>query len=704
MKKYLYRILIFIFFIPIYSNAQQNWCGTDEYNEKLLKQMTEADRNFAQAMRNKIFENASVSNSKSGTVYTIPVVVHVIHDNCDGNISLEQIEDGIRVMNEDYRRLNSDTSNTRSLFKPVAADIEIQFQLAKIDPNGKCTEGVVRINSPLTHEARDNVKSLSYWPSNKYLNIWLVKSIQGSGGGLITLGYAQFPGFGSWSTYGVVARSDYWGTIGTSHDDGRVATHEVGHCLGLYHTFQSGCGGSCTSSGDRICDTPPAYQATFSCNKSQNTCSNDASGGSTQNPNPYSSNVVDQIENYMSYDDCTNMFTAGQRAVMRATLNNFSQLSNLVSSSNLIATGTNPGYQVQTCAPKADYCQESKTICEGKTVTYTDQSYNGPATSRTWSFPGGSPSSSSDSVVTVTYNTAGKYGITLSVSNASGTTSKNNSTLVTVVKDAADFSTWKYEENFENITDFNQYWTIKSNEGKAWELTTKAAYTGDKSIYIYNYINSVSGTLDELISPSYDLSAIYSPRLIFKVAYAQKSASSADLLRIYYSYTCGENWSVMNIQNSAALNSAQGFVNSSFEPADQSQWKEVIIPISSFIASKKNVRFKFEFVAGLGNNIYMDDINISSITGIDEVNLSDRVKVYPNPVSDILTIEFPSDQMELNHLILRDIAGRQVLYENISGSAGSNVKIDVSGLNSGIYFLQMQTSGGQQVVKKVRVR
>ncbi|MEQ8520885.1 MAG: M43 family zinc metalloprotease [Vicingaceae bacterium] len=692
---------------PFLVQAQTNWCATDQYNEELLNSMSASERQQAINTRNKVFEIASNGQAKSGTVYTVPVVVHVIHDNCDGNISLDQIRDGIRILNEDFRRLNSDTGNTRTVFKPYAADIEIQFELARLDPNGNCTEGVVRINSPLTYNARNNVKSLSYWNSSKYLNVWLVNSIESfSGGTGITLGFAQFPGFGNWSTFGLVCRNDYWGTIGTSNSDGRTATHEVGHCFGLYHTFQGSCGSSCQNTGDRVCDTPPTFEDTYGCVTTQNTCSNDANGGTQSKPNPFSSNVVDQIENYMSYDRCTNMFSTGQANVMRSSLSQFNQLSNLVSSANLIATGTSSGYHVQLRKPTSHYCQENVSICEGGSVTYVDRSYNGPASTRNWSFPGGSPATSSDSMVTITYNTAGSYSMTLNVSNSKGTSSKSSNNLVKVLSQTADFISWKYQESFEDDANFNTYWQVVSNEGRKWELTDKAAYTGKQSVYLFNYINSVNDLTDELITPSYDLSAVLQPKLSFKVAYARKSASTADLMRIYYSYTCGQTWNILGIQNGISLESVSGFRSQDFIPADQSEWKEVNLSLSSFVSSKDNVRFKFEFISGLGNNIFLDDISVVSLTGIDESDLESLIDVYPNPVTELLTIQFPDQKIRLNQLAMMDLSGRIVMQRFLKSSEveGTNISWDVSSLKPGLYLLQMKTTSGSLLVKKVMVK
>ena len=205
-------------------------------------------------------------------------------------------------LNEDYRRLNADTADTRSIFKSVAADVEVEFQLARLDPSGNCTEGITRTYSTLTNNASNNVKSLISWNNKRYLNIWVVASINIPGGPNNVLGYAYQPvSGGNNPTFdGVVIRHDQVGTIGTAasptlggENFGRTLTHEVGHYLGLDHTFDGRCFG-----GDGCGDTPPAADPNYGCPTGINSCSNDAP------------NLPDQIENYMDYSDggCQNMY------------------------------------------------------------------------------------------------------------------------------------------------------------------------------------------------------------------------------------------------------------------------------------------------------------------------------------------------------------------------------------------------------------
>lgn len=701
MRIYNYIFLMAVLFTATSATAQHDWCLSDQYNQQMLESMSPEDARKILEKHHKLFEMASeLAGRESGVVYTIPLVVHVIHDNCSGNISKEQIEDGIRILNEDFRRINSDTIFTRALFKPYASDAEIEFKLARIDPNGNCTEGINRINSELSNNANNSVKSLSSWPANKYMNVWLVNSIESGSGPGIILGYAQFPSFGPWNTYGLVVRNDSWGTIGTSNRDGRTASHEVGHCLGLYHTFQSGCESNCSTTGDRICDTPPSAQATYGCNSNQNTCTNDMNGAGS----PYNSNVVDQIENYMSYDDCQNMFSQGQVDRMRATLTSISQLTQLVSSSNLVATGTNSGFVPQDCEPIADFCQEKISICEGESVTFRHESYNGPINSITWSFPGGSPTSSSSDVVGITYNSMGEYDATLTVGNSAGSDSKKLSKIVNVHSKTADFfDNWIYEEYFEDPGTFDDFWIVENpSGGRAWELTTKAAFSGDRSVYMNNNINGLD-FIDNLITPSFKISTVKNPVLQFKVAFAKKTSTSEDKLTIYYSYTCGQFWSIFNVQNVNDLNSVNNTVFGDFKPKE-SEWKDIEVSLPNFVKSRDNVRFKFEFKSGGGNNIYLDDFKVRNATGIDEFK-SIPFKVYPNPANEVINIDLGKFSSRVESIHIRDLNGKTLIQESAPGNAQSNVlKFNTTPIARGIYFVVVRSNEGYERVEKIVIQ
>ncbi len=276
---------------------------------------------------------------KAGNIKYIPVVFHIIHNDGMENITQAQLMDQLRVLNEDFRKKAGTLGGAST--NSLAVDMEMEFRLAQRDPNGNRHDGINRIKSTLTTDARNNVKGLIQWDPRKYLNIWIVQSINnssGSGEGTV-LGFAQFPSSInlSPSTDGIVMRADYTGTIitGNIQNAGRTLTHEVGHWIGLFHTFQDGCVGGTTSNcaiqGDRVCDTPPASEANFGCKAdTYNSCSND------------SPDLPDQIRNYMDYSDgnCTNLFTVGQKARALAQMQQFRSL--IYSDANVTAAGIDP--------------------------------------------------------------------------------------------------------------------------------------------------------------------------------------------------------------------------------------------------------------------------------------------------------------------------------------------------------------------------
>ena len=277
MKKLILAIVLIQSTLSVYSQ-----CLTDHYH-KVAKAKDPIIEAAEKAFNESVVQ---VGNNKRATKYIIPVVFHVIHTNGPENISKKQIEDQIRILNEDFSFNNSNKAAIRTAFKNVTADCQIEFRLAQIDPNGNCTDGINRVYSPLHFDARDNVKAIpgARWDNKKYLNIWVVSTIQdNSGSGGTTLGYAYLPSAvaqGLSAQDGILVRSDYVGTIGTGSVSGagRTLTHEIGHYLGLLHTFQDGCAGTGSNAGDYCADTPPVI-GTFtnaSCPTNGNSCNTDA--------------------------------------------------------------------------------------------------------------------------------------------------------------------------------------------------------------------------------------------------------------------------------------------------------------------------------------------------------------------------------------------------------------------------------------------
>ena len=377
-------------------------CLTVESEEDLrqLYPNKETEAQFEQFMATKIAQiNADRASGRSiATVYNIPVVIHIIHNgDCIGtgeNITDAQAISQITVMNQDYRRLAGTPggANTTNL----AADVEINFVIAKVDPNGNPTTGIDRQNiTPYSNDVADGdggpdwetktdvqtMKTNTQWDPTKYLNMWTIRpggNALSSGGLNGLLGYAQFPdssGLGGLSasgglasTDGVVAGFDAFGTnasndgsfiLNSNYDLGRTMTHEVGHWLGLRHIWgdTTSCVVNATDSNKDYCpDTPAATKANYTCDLAANTCT--AAPGN------------DQVQNYMDYtnDACMDTFTTNQKTRMQTVMASCPRRTSLNTSS--AGTATIAGVYFEKDAGKC------LIVNEGTNCGFTDVSYS----------------------------------------------------------------------------------------------------------------------------------------------------------------------------------------------------------------------------------------------------------------------------------------------------------------------------------------
>ncbi|MFC5409401.1 zinc metalloprotease [Larkinella bovis] len=251
-------------------------------------------------------------------IIRIPVVVHVLYNKDEFNISDEKIASQLAVLNQDFRKKNPDHTATPAEFAHLVADVGIEFYLATKDPDGKPTSGITRTRSTVdgwdgkTPGAQQPIDDLALyftsqgghdaWPADRYLNIW-VAELSNRNGELALAGYAQFPG-GDARLDGVVVDPRVFGTLPPlveEHRLGRTTTHEIGHWLNLIHIFANS--GNCQST-DQVDDTPAA------------------SGPYTGKPT-YPQYACGQSSLFMNFmdnvdDEAMYMFTSGQKARMRA--------------------------------------------------------------------------------------------------------------------------------------------------------------------------------------------------------------------------------------------------------------------------------------------------------------------------------------------------------------------------------------------------
>lgn len=282
-------------------------CSSAEVLERQLKadpdmkfRMEEIEQFTNSLLKNSAHRFSYPPIANMGAVITIPVVVHVLYNNNVQNVSDAMILSQLDVLNKDYSATNPDRDNVPSAFASSVANTYIQFCLAKRDPSGSATTGIIRkATSTVAFADDDKVKNSATggdnaWDASKYLNIWICNMANG------ILGYAQFPGGPSTTDGVVLLYSSLPGGTSIPYNKGRTATHEVGHWLNLRHLW-----GDAFCGNDQVADTPPQQTANFGCPSFPHlTCSNNG----------------DMFMNYMDYTDdaCMYMFTPGQSARLNA--------------------------------------------------------------------------------------------------------------------------------------------------------------------------------------------------------------------------------------------------------------------------------------------------------------------------------------------------------------------------------------------------
>ena len=324
--------------LPFFISAQTTpriFCGNELFTEMVETQYPDLAESI-----NRTFDKAKILQAGPRTTLTIPVVVHVVWNLPEENLSDELIEAQIQVLNEDFNRMNADTGNLRSMFEWVAGSADIEFELVATERiNTSTLFNIDILSGNLIPEVKHTSQGGSDgWNTENYLNIW-VCNIQPLKIGPIVVG--QILGFAfppadldNWPAGSNAPNADEDGVVidyrvfgpdnpnpveipgGTSNlvVKGRTPTHEVAHYLGLRHIWGDGgtFGPNDCMQSDGVNDTPFAdSESAFDCDITKNTC--------TGIDSFYGLDMPDLIENYMDYasEDCMNMFTKGQVEIMR---------------------------------------------------------------------------------------------------------------------------------------------------------------------------------------------------------------------------------------------------------------------------------------------------------------------------------------------------------------------------------------------------
>ena len=629
--------LTFVLMVSSISFAQHDSterCGTSIIMEEALKN-PEKKQVLDQL---ELFTQEFISNTDSRSAegpYIIPVVIHVIHNYQEENVSYEQVDNVINRLNEDFQGLNEDLSNVIDSFSDIIGFPNMEFRLATKDPDGNCTYGVNRVASPWTENSGTKVMPLSNWDDKKYVNIYVVRSFDENMSSAAA--YATKPGSGS-EEYGdyIFCRYDYFGDWNVNNDSGPTGSnwsrhtipHEMGHFFNLDHPW----GGSNSPAEEDNCliddgveDTPETIGIDGNCPLDQITCDG----------------LLDNVQNIMDYSNCAFMFTQGQSDRMVAAANSIAgNRWYLWQESNLIETGTDDltffGTPHADCSPAPDFNSNSDLGCAGAEISFENYTYNFRTENIQYNWEvinnGVVVNSSTENNPTFEFNNPGSFDIRLTACNGPNCQSKTMEGYVTILSQTTVDAISGLNQSFESesfpIIDSEIWWSGQDNNEQHWERTTIASSNGEASFRIKSQSYGYDRTAHSFSTPELNMSEFETSQddqlnICFDIAYAKRLPYQAvefdetgvvmDMFSIHndaliVSYKSCDNpiWSerprlstrpgkdgLFGNQQKLLFTTDKVYFNA-FVPSDD-DWKQFCVPIQQ-LAGEENAIIKFEFI------------------------------------------------------------------------------------------------------------
>lgn len=808
---------------------QKRGCASVDVLKEKLKD-PEFKKRFT-ANQLSIFQTGEASlksAATNGTFDTIPVVVHIILAN-PSLVTDAICQSQIDVLNEDFQGLNADSFRIPAAFKSLAGKGNLHFALAKTDPDGLPTSGIVRKTSGTnfsvgTHaNAKYSTKGgLDGWDPDKYFNVWVVKFSDA------TLGIAVFPGepvpleeHGYMCDYRSWGRNTSYGF--PEYNLGRTAVHEIGHFFNLYHIWGDD-GGSC--SGTDFYGTP---QWDDTPNQADATHGNPDTAGIGKIVVDNCSKTAPGImyQNFMDYsnDVALVMFTKGQWKRINQTLSSSPDRVNLISSNahhpppvvafnaGIPAIKNNGtllyGGNVSVCGPN-DFTPSVKLINYGTTPLTSVNIYariNGSPVFIT-TFTGNLLQYDSvfipvsNIVLPAATNTISFY-TQLPNGQPDGFPDNDGSKPTQVIIDATPTGNLPISAGFEVVAGGfpPANWTIKNpDNGIGWTRATNAGKSGAASAFIniYAYNNS-EGQTDLLVLPKVNTTVATTDSLILNFYYAYKQYANGynDKLEVVVSSDCGNSWSTIWTKAGPSLSTSSGYTTSSFRPTSSSQWLAAKLVLSQYIG--QDIIVAFRSTSDWGQNIYIDDVNLVAVpkttmpvklvrftatasgpsknivswTTASEINteyfsversmngnefvalgkqnakgasdaktnyvfnddnaaasvlhyrlnMVDKdgkseysniitvvkqqaftdATIFPNPVKDVVTVQFSSQPFEKAAIQITDLQGR-IVYNNTTEtkSIHSSISINTGSLLKGIYLLKLKVGDKTELFKLIK--
>ncbi|MGP8215750.1 MAG: T9SS type A sorting domain-containing protein [Bacteroidia bacterium] len=404
-------------------------------------------------------------------------------------------------------------------------------------------------------------------------------------------------------------------------------------------------------------------------------------------------------------------YNNGNYKVMESSANGWDVSYNTYTTAQL--TSYTPRWYVKVTNPTVtpNYISSVSSGCAGVKVNYTDQSTttSGTITAWKWTFPGGTPSSSTLQNPTVTYNTPGTYNVTEVVTATSGVDSITNLAYITVIPTGS----LPLSEGFQSSTFPPAGWTMHypSPDDSAWELCTTTGYNSSQCMYYpgnCGQVVNIAGERQQLYTPGYSFAGVTNAELSFDVAYEPSDVTStpaySDTLVVYYSTDCGNTWTSIYSKGGMALcttgSTTSGGTdingNGCFVPPNNKAWRTDSVSLS-MLNGDASVMFSFESRSGWGNIIYLDNINIATPPlSVQNMGESDDVKVYPNPNNGSFTIQSSVISRQCS-VEVYDALGQQVYHAPINTGI---THITLDNKAAGMYFYRIMTETGDKLISE----
>ena len=658
-----------------------------EQNAAFKKKFEATRAAFNQALEAGDFK-LQQQNSRGGTIYTIPVVFHVVLKK-PNTVTDEEIQAQLDTLNKDFAGVNGDSTKVPAFFKPLFGKSSIRFCLAQRTPDGDYTSGIERVtttkNSFSTTD--DAVKHAATggangWNANKYFNVWVCALSNN------VLGYATFPEDSTTDVAGVVI--DYTslpGGAAISYNGGKTLTHETGHYFNLYHIWGDD-DGACTGT-DYIDDTPNQADHTSGCYNGVHTDSCTSGGHGIM------------YENYMDYsdDDCLVMFTTEQVDRMEAAL--LAYRSSLLTSDGCtppvlyandaaLKTIDAPGQRIctNTIAPVVTIRNAGTAALTSLTIHVAIDGNSSAAYNWT-----GSLTHSATAQVTLNNLsiTEGKHVLTIYTTAPNGKQDAfgANDTLFTNLQYYGPVT--NVSEGFEGNTFVPVAWDIVNpDHAITWQQVNGIAHTGNGSVTINNFNYTVYDQQDYLRMPQVNIGNVDSAFLSFYVAAATYTPigvpnNTWDTLEVLVSTDCGNTYTSLYKKYGSDLVTRKVATTISFTPTAD-EWRKDSINLGDYINSN-NLLFAFRNITENENNIYLDDVNLRTVT-INPNLKSKGFLVSPSPTTGKIAVQFYPQPANLRSIEVYSITGQKLAQVLVNANASNYYQFDLSRYASGVYVVR----------------